>query len=319
MDYVCADFYDSLDETGRNVSLVIHEHIVKICPEYLPAVSVPEKKTSPDMLLEYRKKTKTGKAVCTLQSIDGKLNVRVCFLTSMVYDVLLHQNEFSAKFKNTVLAHTICCVDKGCRCYGGNTPCVFRQNFWINHRLIKACPYPWIYFDALTESDADDIRLLLDLQLNNMTQNAREIKGSGYTERNAEKCGDVDIITLGKTDLRPNLSSDYGKKETSLDRYAKLYRLTAMGANDGEWYFHDAASSAAYVLAHMPQGKYASVTVTDPLKFSAVRVWNYLADYISAEKISVREVNLDAQTIAVFFVKFCTEDGAELMKAFVPV
>ena len=154
---------DTLDETGKSIFNEIHETISTRYPEYKPVDVKPTDPSKRDWTLAYRKKPKVGKAVCVLQSIDGKLVLRISFLTAMVREVLYRKNEFSKKIKNTVLRQTVCVVNRSCRCYGGKTPCPYRQYFWVDGRQIMACPYPWITFNDLSVDDVADIRLLIDM------------------------------------------------------------------------------------------------------------------------------------------------------------
>ena len=328
MDYNSIDFLNTLDETGRDVFHIIHGHIADIYPEYKPFDIRPTNKSGAQWLLAYRKRPKTGKAICNLESMDGKLSVRFSCLSSMAHALLLRQNEFSAGMRKHILQQTICCVDRRCRSYGGNTPCPWRQHYWINRCLVGACPYPWIYFDSLTQDDAGDIRLLIDMQMKHTTQNAKEIKGSGYTEENREKCGDIQVITLGQTDL--NIDSfhllDCVKNPARLDKYAQLYHLIPMGENDGIWFYQSSAaasggdrSALAYEFTQIPQGRYAAVTIAEPMTFSANRAWNYICEWITDEKKSIREIRLGGHTSAVYFVRFRLENNVETMQALVPL
>ena len=322
MDNAYTDFCDTLDETERGVFHVIHEHLKIHCPAYEPLVTGPAKTSPSGWTLNYRKNSKTGKAVCTLQSLNGKLSVRVCFLSEMSRSVLQRQEEFSMKFKNCVLRQMVCCAEKGCRAYGGNSPCPYRQNFWVNHRLIKTCPYPWILFDELTESDAADITRLLDMQITHMTQDSKEVKGGAYTAENHARCGEVRIITLEDTKLALGSLAlpNYTKKPAALDKYAHLYHLTPMGAaNDGFWFMRGGAHEQAYAFPKIPQGRYASVTISSPTRFSANRPWNYICEWLRNEKTPIQEILLDEKTPAVYFTKFFIEDGEEYMQALVPV
>jgi len=310
MDYAYADFLDTLDDTGRGVLRVIHEHITGSDPAYRPCDVRPTNKAGTAWLLRYRKGAKTGKAVCALESQSGRLTVRFSCLTSMAQELLLRQNEFSAGLRKHILQQTICCVDRACRCYGGNTPCAWRQYFWINHRWVFACPYPWLAFDWLTQDDADGIRLLIDMQMKHMTQNAREIKGSGYTEENRKRCGDIRVITLAPMDLEP------ADTPAKLEKYARLYQLVPMGANGGLWFYRGAP---AHGPAQVPGGTYAAVTVTQPMTFSLNRAWNTICEWIVNEKRAIREVCFDGQASAACFAKFSRKDGADCMQVLVPL
>ena len=320
MDYNHTDFCDSLNEPERGVFDIINGYIAESCPEYRPFVKRAAKKNDADWTLHYRKKdAKTGKALCTLYSENGKLNVRVCFLSCMNREFLARQDEFSADFKNRVLRNMICCADKSCRSYGGNKPCPWRQNYWVKQRLVKTCPYPWVSLSELTENDAADIVRLLDMQAKHMTQSSKEIKGSGYSEGNSEKCGAVTVTALEKIDFAASAVqlSDYVKKPSSLEKYVKDYRFTLLGANSGLWYC--VAEGQPHPGVSIPQGQYAAVTVTEPMKFSADRVWNYICEWLTREKIAICEAGIDAQSSSVFFTRFYMENGAEYMRACVPV
>ena len=310
MDYAYADFLDTLDDAGRGVLQIIHGRIADQYPAYKPCDVRSTNKPGAAWLLSYRKRPKTGKTVCALESNGGRLTVRFSCLSSMVHELLLRQNEFSADMRKHILQQMVCCVDRACRSYGGNTPCPWRQYVGSDHRLVMACPYPWLAFDWLTQDDAGDIRLLIDMQMKHMTQNAREIKGSGYTEENRKRCGDIQIITLAPMDL--------GAADTpaKLEKYARLYQLVPMGANGGLWFYRGAP---AHGLTQVPGGKYAAVTITEPMAFSLNRAWNTICEWIINEKMTIREVCYGGQASAVCFTKFSWKDDADCVQVLVPL
>jgi len=323
-EYTYTDFTNTLDDMGKRVCDVIYNHITTHYPQYKPFDSRPTNKTGAQWLLAYRKRPKTGKAICGVDSADGKLTIRVPFLTSMGYEVLLRQNEFSPKAKSHILRQVICCVAKACRCYGENTPCPWRQRFWVNQHLVKGCPYPWIYFDWWTQQDAADICLLIDLQMKHMTQNAKDIKGTGYTEGIQARGGEVNLAELEQQELDVDdfEMSDYSNPKR-LEKYAATYHLTPMGVGEGFWFYHDQKAVCGeggndYGHTILPKGRYAVVTIDDPLTFSVWRVWQYIAGGIDANNHKIRPVDVNDASVP-YLAKFARKSGGECMTVYVPV
>ncbi|GHU38329.1 hypothetical protein FACS1894105_12090 [Clostridia bacterium] len=322
MSETYSNFISSLDGDGQAVAEGIDTFISENYPEYKP-VDIRKNSKSGEWTVNYRKKPKVGKAICTLESLDGKLRIRFCFLSSAVHEFLLKQGEFSNNIRKQVLKQVICSVKSSCHSYGGNTPCPYQQYFLVNHRLIIACPYPWVYLDSLTAENADDIRLLVRLQINNMKQDAKDIKGGTYADENKAKCGEVKLISFEETilDIDEYQLSDYITNPARVEKYAVLYNLVPLGGHDGAWFCQNDAAilekdsdAGAYSLQTIPQGLYATVTVSNPMTFSANRVWNYICKWVKQEELSIAELS-----DTVCFARFYTAYGTEYMDMLVPV
>jgi hypothetical protein len=190
-EYTYNDFFNTLDKTGQNILSGINEHIAFHYSAYRPFDIKPLDKPEKEWRIHYRKKPKTGKAICSVYSRESNLSVQVCLLSSMTHEFLLRQNEFSGKTRNNVLKQLICMVNKSCRSYGGNNICPWGQSYWVNKRMIRTCHYPWIYFENCDENDIADIKLFMDIQSKHMVQDPKEIKGGTYTEENIKRCGEV--------------------------------------------------------------------------------------------------------------------------------
>jgi hypothetical protein len=315
------DFFNALDVDGQAVFTIIAQFIEGNYPDYKP-VDIRNNQSG-EWTMNYRKKPKVGKSICTLESLDGKLRVRFCFLSSMSHEFLLRQSEFSNNARKLILKQVLCSVGVSCHNNGGNTPCIWQQHFWINHHLTTACPYPWVYFDSVTSEDTDDILLLIRLQAGNMRQDSKDIKGGTYAEENKIRCGEVKLITLCETvlDTDEYHISNYTANPTRLENYAALYHLVPLGGNSGAWFCRSDAAilennneAGAYSLSYIPQGTYAAVTVSDPMTFSANRAWNFICSWIKREEMSIA-VKADS----VCFVKFYTANKILYMDIFVPL
>ena len=89
MDYNSIDFLNTLDETRRDVFHIVHGYIADKYPEYKPFDIRPTNKSGAQWLLAYRKRPKTGKAICEWIT-DEKKSIREIRLggqTSAVYFV----------------------------------------------------------------------------------------------------------------------------------------------------------------------------------------------------------------------------------------
>lgn len=319
------DFLNTLDEKGIFVLNALNNHIKSNYPEYKPFDIKSTDKTNREWRLHYRKKPKTGKAICSIYSVENRLCVRFCLLPFMVYEFLLKQNEFSIKFKTNVLKQMLCSVANTCRSYGGNTVCQVRQYYWINNRLIMACPYPWVSIDDYDENAIADIILFIDIQMKHMAQDAKEIKGALYAEDTIKRCKSVQTVSLNKTilDIDTYLIEDYVKKSERLNKYTRLYGLIPMGAHQGLWYYHDVAAvcgitSDDYSCTEIPEGCYATVTINDTFTFSACRIWNFIAKWLYENNKSIRSVNFRGENVP-YFAKFYKKGDVEYMAVYVPI
>lgn len=324
-EYTYNDFLNTLDEKGALILNEFNKHIKSYCPEYKPVDIKPTDKTNKTWRLHYRKKPKVGKAIFSAYSEGNKLSVRFCLLSSMTYEFLLRQNEFSAKFKTSALKQMLCCVSNSCRNYGGNTICAYRQYYWINNRLMMACPYPWVSIDDFDENAATDIALFIDIQMRHMIQDAKEIKGTSYTEETTRRCKEVQIVPLDEiaADIDTFQAEDYIKKPARLAKYAKMYGLVPMGDYQGLWYYHNAntvcrTAADDYGYTKIPEGSYATVTIEDPFAFSVWRIWNFIAGWLYDNKKSICPVELIGTSVP-YFTRFYRQGEVEYMTMYVPV
>jgi hypothetical protein len=232
-EYTYSDFLNTLDDTGRYVVEAVHDHIAGRYPEYKPFDIRPNNKALNEWTLNFRKKPKVGKALCSLYSSDGRLSMRVVFLGFMKNEALLRQDEFG----NAVRRYITSDLCERCRAVCDYE---YRQYYCAKGQLIASSKpgcakqeYSTEYaeIDNISKDDIGDILHLIDLQLKHMTQDPRDIRGSGYLETSRKRCGEVEIITLEKTELDIDEfdKSDYVNSDTKkLDRYAAVYYLTPM-------------------------------------------------------------------------------------------
>jgi len=328
MEYTYNEFFSAVNKNGQSILSAINEHIISHYSEYKPFDIKPLDKSEKEWRIHYRKKPKTGKPICTVYSKEGKLSVQVCLLPSMLHEFLVRQNEFSDRIKNNVLKQAICAVSKSCRNYGGNNVCAWRQFYWVNKRLVTACPYPWIYFDNCEENDVSDIKLFLDIQAKHMVQNSKEIKGSKYAEENIQRCGEVRSIILDDINLDINelKTSNHVNKNQLLEKYTGLYNLVPMGEKDGLWfYFSDKAvcglsrDKNERLQNTIIKGRYAKVIIESPFTFSLNRVWNYMCEWLQSSKETVKGCIISDNENTACFTRLFTEDSKDFMAVYIPI
>lgn len=324
--YGFSDFLAALDDTGRHAAEALHQHILQEHPAYRPFDIKPVNKTRREWKLNFRKKPAVGKALCTLYAIDGALSMRVVFLGFMHNEVLLRLGEFGEKTRRYLLQDICKSCKSGCEYE-------WRQHYYVHDQFVASArpdcaskeyitEYPLI--QDIAEDDIADLLRLIDLQARHMTQDPRDIRGNGYAETNRRRCGDVSVITLERMDLSLDdfAVSDYADPK-KLDRYTVVYHLTPMGARDGLWFYQDdraicGAGGEAYAHTAVPGGSYATVTVTDPMTFSAWRTWNHVAEWMRRKQMVVRRTRLGGVDVPCF-VRLYRQDGAEHMTVYVPV
>jgi predicted transcriptional regulator YdeE len=327
-EYLYNDFLNILNKTGQSILPIINDYISTHYPAYRPFDIKPENKSMKEWKMNYRKKPKVGKAICSVFSIETRLSFRFSLLSSMVHEILLRQNEFSEKIRNNTLKQLICTVNKSCRSYGGNNICPFRQYFWINKRLIMACPYPWVTFNDLEEKDITDVFLFMDIQMKHMVQDSKDIKGSLYAETNIQRCKDVQSVVLDEFSLDIDLFeiNDHVKKVERLNKYTKLYNLVPMGERNGLWYYISDDSVCGldhtkneYSYNKIPKGRYAVVIIEDPFTFSFNRVWNYVCKWVLDNHESINGFNLEKNKNIACFSRFYMESSKEKMALYVTI
>lgn len=328
--YTYDDFLATLEEADKHFLNAINEYISCYYPDYKSYDIRPKNKLNKEWTINYRKKPKVGKPICNVYSIDRKLSIQFVFLTSKMHEVLLRQEEFSGKMRHNILKQSLCVANLSCRTYGnqiGANGCAWRQYFWIKHRLIMTCPYPYIHISDIIDGDLSDLQKLIDLQMKHMTQDAKDIKGNGYVEINKARCGEVKILSRGQIDVDIDTFniSDYCMNPKRLEKYASLYNLVPMGEDDGIWFYQsDEAvcgidcSKSEFCFTRIPQGRYATVTVDNPMTFSLCRTWNYICKWAQENLENINEIELDGVK-ATCLVKFYMEYGKEYMTMHVPI
>jgi len=327
--YTDDDFFAVLNPAGQVVLAALNGHICAADPIFMPCDIRPKNREAKEWTLHYRKRPKTGKALCTFYATEGALSVRVAFLTSMTHEFLLRQHEFSDSAKRAVLGQVVCsAAGTGCRSYGGTTVCPWRQHFWVGGRLVKTCPYPWVTLESLDENMLPDLERLITLQLRNMTQDKMDSKGSGYAEGNQQRCGDIQTTVLPETPLAADASrtGDHIAKPARLTRYAKWYNLLPLGENGGLWFYRsDAAvrgedTTGTRTPAAIPAATYATVTVADPVTFSFHRVWNYLCTGLDGQHKTIKTIPHPGTGESIScLAKFYRKDGKDCMTVMIPI
>ena len=327
-EYSYNDFFNTLDKTGQFVLAAINGHIDSNYPQYKPFDIKPMDKSENKWQIYYRKKPKIGKAICNVYSFESKLSVRFSLLSSMTHEFLLKQSKFSDKIKNTALRQIICVANKSCRNYGGNDICAWRQFYWVNNRLMAACPYPWLHFEDCSEADIADIKQFIDMQNRHMVQNPKDVKGSLYKEVNMQRCGEVKIVDIDEIALDIDVFEIGGhvKNIERLEKYAKLYNLSPMGEKNRLWFYMSDdlvckinQGKNEYSCAKIPSGKYAVATIEDPFDFSLSRVWNYICEYMQNSKESVHGLLLDNNENTACLARFFMENAKEYMAVYAPI
>jgi predicted transcriptional regulator YdeE len=323
-EYTYTDFSSALDETGRCIVEAVNDYITKCYPEYKPYDI--RSNNSGEWMLNYRKKPKVGKALCSLYSTNSQLSMRVVFLGFMKNELLLRQHEFG----EIVQRYILCDICKKCK---ANCTYEYRQYYYANGQFIASSiphcinqEYTTEYAEIsnVTKDDINDILKLIDLQSKYMAQDPRDTRGGGYMEENRKRCGDVEIVSFEKTklDIDDFEKSEYANTK-KLDKYTAVYYLTPMGEHEGLWYYHDCKSICEkepdeYCNTVIPEGQYATVTINDPFSFSARRVWDYVAKWLWENNKSIRSVSLSGENVP-YFVRFYHQDNNEYMTMYVPV
>jgi len=334
-EYTFNDFLAALDDTGKHMAKAVRDHIAGNYPEYKPFNVKPMNSALSKWQMNFRKKPEFGKAFCSLYSVDGKLSIRVVGSGFMNYELLLRQNEFDNKVRDSFL-YGFC---KNC---GKKCSFIWREYWYINGDFTASsrwgCEFsrkPAEYIGVIddygaindvNEDDISDLLHLLDIQAKHISKpkNSKEIRGGGYAETSKQRCGDVHVITLeqAEPDIDDFETSDYGNMKR-LDKYAAEYNLTPMGAFDGLWFYHDVKAVCGetgndYSHTKIPKGKYASATFCDPFTFSAWRVWTYIAGWMRENGAVIRPVDIDGASVP-YLTKFYRQGGGEYMSVYVPI
>lgn len=325
-EYTYTDFFNTIDEVGRCVLEAVHEHITNCYPEYKPYDIKPNNKTLNEWTMNYRKKPKVGKSLCSFYSSSGQLSMRTVFLGFMKNESLLRQNMYGETVRQYIL-HDLC---KKCKAHCDYE---YRQYYYANcefmassrpHCAKQEYTTEYAEMNRISKDDIDDILQLIDLQSKHMTQDPRETKGGNYMEESCMRCGNVEMVPLERTELDIDHfeKSDYANIK-KLDKYATVYYLTPMGEHEGLWYYHDSNAicgmeTDAYCYTVIPEGRYASVTINDPFSFSVRRVWDYIAKSLWESNENIRPVSINEENVP-FFVKFYRQGNNEHMTMYVPI
>jgi hypothetical protein len=326
--YTYSDFIKTLDESKKHIVDTVNNHMANHYPEYKPFNIKPLNKTLNKWQMNYRKKPEFGRAFCSLYSVDGKLAMRVIGIGFMYYELLLRQNEFNEKIRNYFYAGGLC-GNCGKKCYHP-----FREFWFVNGEILASgCKYrqmgvidDYPVINDVDENDIKDILFLLDIQSRHISKpkNTKEVRGSGYGENCKSRCGDVREITLNQieTDIDDFELSDYCIVK-KIEKYSGEYSLTPMGVYDGLWFYHDikavcGETGNAYKNTIIPEGCYLTVTISNPLTFSAWSTWAYIAGWMRDNDVNIRQIRFDDSDVP-FFTKFYRQNGSEYMAVYVPI
>jgi hypothetical protein len=325
-DYTYADFLNASGDAGRHVAEAVLGHIAARHPEYKPVDVRPGNNSRSEWTLNFRKRPKTGKALCSLYSRNGALSMRIVFLGFMNNEALLRLSEFGETARKYMTLGLCRKCAEGC-------DYEYRSYYYADGRFsasskpdcaMKGYATEYAEIENISEDDIGDILRLIDMQSKHMAQDPRDIRGNGYMETSRGRCGEPEIIALDRTELSIDdfEISDYANAK-KIDKYTSVYYLTPMGAGGGLWYYHDGGAvcgraAADYAHTAIPKGLYAAADIGDPMSFSARRVWDYLAKWLWDNNMPIRRVELDGACVP-YFVRFYRRPGAERMAMYVPI
>ena len=294
MEYTYSNFYDSLDDVGKHIAETLRNHIAENHTDYKPYGISPKS-------LHFRKYAKHGKPLCSLFSNNDVLSIRFMLYSSAVHEVLLRQNEFGERVRSEIVQ---ACKCKGCGYYGDPNNCWLQHHYFINNELMYGCNTAWYTIENITDSDIGDLLHLSDLQSKHMTHNARDSRGAGYSEDNISRCGEIKIVKLEQIILDID---DFEPADKRITKYTTDYNFTPMGASDGLWFYFDESAACTTI----PDGFYAMITVSEPLKFSAERAWDYICLWIRQNGKTITSANT--------LIKFFKQSENQFMEMYVPI
>ena len=294
MEYTYTDFHENLDDVGKRIAETLRNHIAENHAEYKPYGISPKS-------LHFRKYAKHGKPLCSLFSNNGSLSVRFMLYSSAVHEVLIRQNEFGERVRKGLVQ---ACKCKGCGYYGDPSNCWCQHHYFINNELLYGCNTSWYTIENINDDDICDLLYLADLQSKHMSHNARDSRGAGYNEDNISHCGEVKIVRLEQIELNID---DFESADKRIDKYTNDYNFTPMGEHGGLWYYFDKNAACTTI----PDGFYAMITVSDPLKFSAERAWDYICLWIRQNDKTITSANK--------LIKFFKHGGNQFMEMYVPI
>ena len=154
-----------------------------------------------------------------------------------------------------------------------------------------------------------------------MAQDPIEVKGGAYAEVNKQRCGEVEVVNLDTHNFGPQIP-DSARTSARLERYAKRYHLIPLGENNGVWFYRSEWATNQYSVydssLEVPQGKFASITISDPMTFSVNRGCNYICQWLTERRIKIKEFPLNGENV-VLLLTLCQEDGTECTKMYVPI
>lgn len=123
-----------------------------------------------DWSFNYRKQPKVGKALCGVLIKDGRLSLRIVFLSEAAIEVLHSRYSFGEKVRNAMM--------ETCKCkYCRGTGCGLKQVLDLEaDGIYEACVYPWSYIDDVLPDDIADIQAILEIQSRYMKQDPKNQK-----------------------------------------------------------------------------------------------------------------------------------------------
>ena len=325
-EYTYYDFFASLNDIGQLIVEALYKHISENHPEYKPYGVLPKNKDKKEWSLYFRKYPKHGKPLCALFSKDGALSIRCTFFSPMIHELLLRQDEFGENIRAKILRVSQC---EHCGQFGDKQFCWLQHHFFVNERFSWMCNSAWFEINNiadgdLNDKDINDLLYLLDLHSKHMAHSEKETRGAGFDEENLLRCGNVASINLKheELDIDDFNPADYADIKR-LDKYTKTYNLTPMGANDGLWFYFDdkgvcGTPNDGYSFTSIPEGGYATVTISNPFAFSVIRAWDYICLWVRKNKLSVVSTDIGGVNTSML-VKFYKQGANQFMEMYVPI
>lgn len=123
-----------------------------------------------DWSFNYRKQPKVGKAFCGILIKDGKLALRIVYLTEAVKEVINSRYSFGEKVRNAML--------ETCKCnHCGGNGCGLKQVLDLgDDGSYETCVYPWSYIQDVVPDDIDDVQAILEIQSRYIKQDPKNRK-----------------------------------------------------------------------------------------------------------------------------------------------
>ncbi len=162
------DLEKSLQPPSLHALALLRDYIGNCHISYKPVDIKLNNLSRGDWSFNYRKQPKVGKAFCGILIKDGKLTLRIVYLTEAVKAVINSRYSFGEKVRNAML--------KTCKCkHCGGNGCGLRQVLDLGEDgSYESCVYPWSYIHDVLPDDIDDIQVLLEIQSRYMKQDPKK-------------------------------------------------------------------------------------------------------------------------------------------------